>query len=330
MGWIYVLLNSSIPGVCKVGRTDRTPEERAVELSSSTGVVRPYLVAYKQEFTDSVSAEKKIHDYFESLGWRVSKNREFFEGDVSEVIRYIVKLEDNSLIGKPSTNRIDTQHAYKAFYTKAEDCRLGKNGEVINLTKAKSLYQKAINLGCPYSCRRLAELKYPKLKSKQIELLEEGLSREKDAYGCLQQLKLIYADSQLFEKSLSMGEALTSLSKYTEKSIVELALFLCELESYGLIPKKVVNQYRSGLLKQKGVIEEFFINVDLSKLSKSSQRFYYGLVRSIGLLVDSAEIINKGSNPTLKGIFAIEKNQRDFEPLWGVHYKKLNTTRSKG
>ena len=48
MGWVYVLLNPSMPEIYKVGMTDRTPEERA-RLSASTSVATPFLVIYKQK-----------------------------------------------------------------------------------------------------------------------------------------------------------------------------------------------------------------------------------------------------------------------------------------
>ena len=44
-GWVYVLVNSSMPGIAKVGRTTRAPRDRAAELSGVTGVATPFIVA---------------------------------------------------------------------------------------------------------------------------------------------------------------------------------------------------------------------------------------------------------------------------------------------
>ena len=39
--WVYVLRNSSMPGLYKVGYTKLTPDERAKQLSNATGVPVP-------------------------------------------------------------------------------------------------------------------------------------------------------------------------------------------------------------------------------------------------------------------------------------------------
>ena len=41
-GYVYVLSNPSIPGIVKIGMTERDVPARALELSASTGVPEPY------------------------------------------------------------------------------------------------------------------------------------------------------------------------------------------------------------------------------------------------------------------------------------------------
>jgi hypothetical protein len=60
-GWIYVLVNSSLPGLVKVGRTSRSTQERVAELSAATGVPTPFVLAFDQEFEDCVAAEQSVH-----------------------------------------------------------------------------------------------------------------------------------------------------------------------------------------------------------------------------------------------------------------------------
>lgn len=43
-GFIYVLVSSEKPNLVKIGITERDPEKRAQELTSSTGVAMPYIV----------------------------------------------------------------------------------------------------------------------------------------------------------------------------------------------------------------------------------------------------------------------------------------------
>jgi hypothetical protein len=51
-GHIYVLINPSIPGLVKIGKTTRDPESRAKELSQATGVATPFYVAFSIEVAD--------------------------------------------------------------------------------------------------------------------------------------------------------------------------------------------------------------------------------------------------------------------------------------
>src|SRR5665213_3025010 len=90
-GYVYALINPSIPGLVKVGRTERDPESRAAELSGVTGVATPFIVVFHEHFQDCYAAEDYVHATLELQGKRTSKNKEFFEADISEVIKIIVK-----------------------------------------------------------------------------------------------------------------------------------------------------------------------------------------------------------------------------------------------
>src|SRR5699024_7327239 len=91
-GYVYVLINTSFEGMVKVGKTTKDPEERAKELSNATGVPTPFILVYKQYFTDCSIAEKTIHTLLEEQGYRISNNREFFNVPVEYVIRLIQEL----------------------------------------------------------------------------------------------------------------------------------------------------------------------------------------------------------------------------------------------
>jgi hypothetical protein len=89
IGYIYVLANSSMPGAVKVGKTTRSPLERAQELSGVTGLPTPFIVVYEQLFEDCTAAENFVHTILGQKGFRVSENREFFNAPVSEIVRAI-------------------------------------------------------------------------------------------------------------------------------------------------------------------------------------------------------------------------------------------------
>ena len=92
-GYIYVLVNNSMPNLVKVGKTARDTESRAKELSAVTGVPTPFNVAYEAYFSDCSRAEEYVHIKLEQQGYRLSANREFFQVPLKEVIRIVVSAE---------------------------------------------------------------------------------------------------------------------------------------------------------------------------------------------------------------------------------------------
>ena len=74
-GFIYVLVNSSMPGLVKIGKTTRRPSDRVRELSGVTGVPTPFVVAYEEYFADCDEAETYLHSNLSNSGIRVSESR---------------------------------------------------------------------------------------------------------------------------------------------------------------------------------------------------------------------------------------------------------------
>lgn len=97
-GYVYVMLNPSMPMICKVGRTTRDPEQRAKELSIGTGIAAPFVVAYSVKLFDCYEGEKSIHRDLEDGGFRVNSNREFFTAPLSMIIRLMedIRLSESS------------------------------------------------------------------------------------------------------------------------------------------------------------------------------------------------------------------------------------------
>lgn len=77
-GFIYVLVNPSMPGIVKIGKTTRSPIARARELGSASGVPTPFMLIYHLEVVDCQKAEQYVHERLEAAGRRVAGNREFF------------------------------------------------------------------------------------------------------------------------------------------------------------------------------------------------------------------------------------------------------------
>jgi hypothetical protein len=76
-GWIYILTNTAMPNFVKIGKTKRSPEERAAEISIGTGVVGTYMVFNKFPVCDIDHAETLVFHLLKEK--RVQENREFFD-----------------------------------------------------------------------------------------------------------------------------------------------------------------------------------------------------------------------------------------------------------
>lgn len=76
-----------MPDVYKVGMTTRSPNARAVELSSVTGVPTPFDVVYYAEVADPTAQEKRVHAALST--YRVNNGREFFQADLFTIITAI-------------------------------------------------------------------------------------------------------------------------------------------------------------------------------------------------------------------------------------------------
>lgn len=86
-GYIYILINPSMPGLIKIGRTLRDSRMRARELSS-TGVPTPFQVAFELFTKQHEALEAMIHN--ELNDFRVSTSREFFRYPLDKAIALLI------------------------------------------------------------------------------------------------------------------------------------------------------------------------------------------------------------------------------------------------
>ena len=96
--FIYVLENASMPGLIKIGRTERSVSERVGELSAATGVPTGFTVVKEYAVANSVEAERIIHERLSDF--RVANNREFFKMEAEDATDII-----ESILPKPETRR---------------------------------------------------------------------------------------------------------------------------------------------------------------------------------------------------------------------------------
>lgn len=86
-GFVYILTNESLPGLIKIGYTDRRPDDRATELNT-TGVPTPFKIVFCFQHIDARGAEQAIHA---DMGiHRVRNDREFFRCDAVQAVTLIL------------------------------------------------------------------------------------------------------------------------------------------------------------------------------------------------------------------------------------------------
>ena len=90
-GYVYILVNPSMPGLIKVGRTLRDSRMRARELSS-TGVPTPFQVAFEIFAEQHETLEARVH--LELTDFRVNAAREFFRYPLDKAIALLIKLAE--------------------------------------------------------------------------------------------------------------------------------------------------------------------------------------------------------------------------------------------
>jgi hypothetical protein len=95
-GYIYCLVNASIPGLVKIGKTKRNPHERAAEISASTGVPTPFEIKWSRQVADMDKAESDLHAAL--LGCRLSKRREFFRCTPAQAMSAAKALHSFALV----------------------------------------------------------------------------------------------------------------------------------------------------------------------------------------------------------------------------------------
>jgi len=105
---IYVLTNSSMPGLVKIGKTSRSDVECRMKELYSTGVPVPFACFYACKVENASEVEKDLHIAFGDL--RVNANREFFKigpERVFAILKHLQVEEVTSEINKEIDSETD-------------------------------------------------------------------------------------------------------------------------------------------------------------------------------------------------------------------------------
>lgn len=103
--WVYVLVNKSMPGICKIGMTTTSVSQRCKEINSATGVISPWFCVYSYKCLNSYMLEQSVHQRLEEMGYRVNKKREGFEIQSSLAVAIIKEQGEKLTVRQPNFNK---------------------------------------------------------------------------------------------------------------------------------------------------------------------------------------------------------------------------------
>lgn len=244
IGHLYVLANSAMPGLVKIGKTTRSPAERAFELSSATGLPTPFIVVYEQLFGDCSAAESFVHTYLGVKGFRVSDNREFFSATVNDVVRAIAlapgaidsdtvassieggidpmkpretgELDDLQLGGQSSVRL----GLWESIFEDAESHYFGLGDELQDYKAAMNLYLQAAKLGSLPAYSRIGEMYQNGLgvqadQDKALTYFKEGA--RKGSLYCYWAMGMLFWSPLFSDEKLNISNAEKCFSLFVQR-----------------------------------------------------------------------------------------------------------------
>lgn len=147
MATVYILTNQSMPGLIKIGITERKVEERMRELYSSSAVPLPFECYFALEVKDAKLVEKKIHHGFDD--YRINENREFFEIDPDKAKSILSLVEGTEVT--PKTDVVDSATDQQALDKQRNKQRFNfasvgiSAGEILEFKKDKTITAKVLD-----------------------------------------------------------------------------------------------------------------------------------------------------------------------------------------
>lgn len=295
-GYVYVLVNSAMPGLVKVGKTTKRPSERALELSGVTGIPTPFIVAFEQLFEDCDEAEDYIHAELERKGFREAQNREFFRAQTSDVVRIVMQTpghssstEDNNdesdsdLFSEDDPNEdlaLPPSHPWDDLLEEAENYYYGHGDTIEDIDEAILLYKQAARLGSLLAYEQLGWIYYYEDRYEDTKLslkfLKEGAKRGN--YYCYQTMATIFSHNNQID---NMKKCIVNLFQKRRIKIVD------EVENDRFGSKRFVDFCADLMLvfPPSMLSEDFLIGFvkDMQEVSKSLRNKFVSLYKKMDI-----------------------------------------------
>lgn len=285
-GYIYILINPSLHGMVKIGKTSREPKVRAKELTRATGVPTPFSVAYSVYVNDCDAAEKYVHDFFSAKGTRLSNNREFFEVDLPDAINVLLKCEEIFSL----TDLDDSYDEDESLYADNEDLRKygkayqlyhsiyidgvnhfdGGDGCFKDHRKAEKLLQKALSLGSIQAANFLASLY---VYSNELRNLRKSIETYHKALQLINEFRI-----------KKLGEANFLEDEFESLNELAKVYFLAgEVENSKKVISLISEKFSTAMISFLSILEKWDVNSDISQfydllrdeVSKTSDRDFF-------------------------------------------------------
>ena len=127
-GYLYTISNESMPGILKVGMTERTPDIRLNEANGSDTwrPPTPYKLEFAKKVSDPKQKEKTIHILLSQYTERINPKREFFRVSVEEV-KTLFDLVDGDLWIEKSVEEIEDEEEDDEDLTKTPVVKGSRN-----------------------------------------------------------------------------------------------------------------------------------------------------------------------------------------------------------
>jgi predicted RNase H-like nuclease (RuvC/YqgF family) len=228
-GFVYILECDAMPGLLKIGKTERHPRERAIELSLASGLPDPLRLVKAFPVRDADAAERICHEILHPH--RHAANREFFRTTIlhAAAMLEVILLQEGMLDDALCIDSVETSRRLEEL-------------EAVIATQGETL-EKDENA----KAREILELR---VKVKELSDTVEVLRQELPPKGTIDRLKGIIND---------MGAERERLEKQVRSLQGELASSRAELEgrkardaSWDMLQLYLKNaQERIALLEEK-------------------------------------------------------------------------------
>ena len=293
-GYVYVLMSPAFPTLLKIGRTTKSPQERADELST-TGAPEKFVVVHSVLTKDCVLLEQSLHEYYKDK--RYNKNREFFEVSVADVIQKLDEILD------------------------LENIRLNDLEEVVSIDTVDILLYQIIfaHFSDGYQAARIGILR----ADTEYVINGEGFTTKCNAEK--------YLETDCFKSELSnyytaLGDLQESTNKSMKSTLSWLSSRLKDFKVFGIHRYKVSKSFLEIAENtiSKNLEKEGFVNGGVMTLLPDKQtiysrkiaidKFFEGAYNPFNHVISSFQEAEQETNKNINR-FKTSNAQKDFTKL---------------